>query len=455
MAIEWALSLISVCAVLLAIAGFYLFRCRNAFEDLKDKSDKATAVIIQLSKELDASHIEADKLTSKCAILETEVASLCNQLLQAKENNEKLSSENEEHIARYLALNECTKAYVKLQKDYDAAITKIAEQEITISTISISYQDSLTALEKKEKELAEYKEAYKHAQKTIGKIESEWKEKFSEQKEKYVVICDSLSKDRDRCLKEKQRLEEQFTSGQKELSSFETFKRNYRRHVESLSGQNEELTKENSCLQKENSRLQSKLESLKETIRSLRSVQARLDYFLDLSKPENEKLLRGYAYELQIGKRYERLGYFVLYSGIVLEMMDQGVDIIAISPCGDQVLIIQCKNYTETSTLDHRHIRSFLQAVSTYSHDAFIDSVVPILFYTSSTFFEPHTRELLISEKVGFLEENFNPVYLNGIYEQLEKIRNEQTRFFFDSRNNNILRVNIFHKIKELRNSPH
>lgn len=170
-------------------------------------------------------------------------------------------------------------------------------------------------------------------------------------------------------------------------------------------------------------------------------------------KPEKINLLRGYAYELQIGKSYEHLGFFVLYSGIVLETLDRGIDLIAISDAGDRVVFIQCKNYQESSTLDYRHVKSFINSNIEHFPNELTGLIERALVCTPTTYFDAQAKEALSLKKVISFNVEFNHIYLDGIQAAIETIRNEQTKYFHNDRNESVLHLTIIDKINELRNS--
>ncbi|SET17683.1 hypothetical protein [Thorsellia anophelis] len=65
------------------------------------------------------------------------------------------------------------------------------------------------------------------------------------------------------------------------------------------------------------------------------SKHARNDYFQKL----------GVEYEKKVGKKFEELGYYVVYNGLIKGLLDEGVDLIAIDFKRQDIHLIQCKNW--------------------------------------------------------------------------------------------------------------
>ena len=69
----------------------------------------------------------------------------------------------------------------------------------------------------------------------------------------------------------------------------------------------------------------------------------------------------GKRYERYIGYLYERRGYKVDYDGITLNMEDRGRDLICTKD--NEIIIIQCKNWSESKTIYEKHIFQFFGTV--------------------------------------------------------------------------------------------
>ncbi|KKR85916.1 MAG: hypothetical protein UU32_C0027G0007 [Candidatus Woesebacteria bacterium GW2011_GWB1_41_10] len=71
-------------------------------------------------------------------------------------------------------------------------------------------------------------------------------------------------------------------------------------------------------------------------------------------KRPKSKWFIGKLYERYIGYLYEQMGYEVEYSGITQKYEDMGRDLICHK--GDEVLIVQCKNWAQFKTIYEKHI---------------------------------------------------------------------------------------------------
>lgn len=77
---------------------------------------------------------------------------------------------------------------------------------------------------------------------------------------------------------------------------------------------------------------------------------------------ENEK--NGLTLELRTVKKYEALGYKVIYHGIEDGTKDQGIDLRCYKD--DKTLLIQCKNYSKSKSITEEDIKSFHSNASQY-----------------------------------------------------------------------------------------
>jgi hypothetical protein len=140
----------------------------------------------------------------------------------------------------------------------------------------------------------------------------------------------------------------------------------------------------------------------KEEYRKLPSVernQMALDRFW---KRPKSKWLIGRLYERFVGYLFENDGYDVDYVGIYKGYEDLGRDLICKK--GKNLIVIQCKNWSQFKTIYEKHIFQFFGTVFQYK-DEHQDKNVRAIFYTSTKLSDLSRRfakELSIE-----LEENF------------------------------------------------
>lgn len=119
----------------------------------------------------------------------------------------------------------------------------------------------------------------------------------------------------------------------------------------------------------------------KEEYRKLSSVkrnQMALDRFW---KRHKSKWLLGRIYERYVGYLYERDGYGVDYTGIFKGFEDLGRDLICTK--GSEIIIIQCKNWSQFKTIFEKHIFQFFGTVFQY-RDENPKKKVKAIFYTTT-----------------------------------------------------------------------
>jgi len=71
-----------------------------------------------------------------------------------------------------------------------------------------------------------------------------------------------------------------------------------------------------------------------------------------------KNIQKGKEFELKVGKYYENLGYIVSYNGIGRKLKDEGIDIIAKNK--NEILLIQCKNWTGSKKITQKELRTFI-----------------------------------------------------------------------------------------------
>jgi len=119
----------------------------------------------------------------------------------------------------------------------------------------------------------------------------------------------------------------------------------------------------------------------KEEYRKLSSAernQLALDRFW--KRPKSKRLL-GRMYERYVGYLYEQKGYDVEYAGIFRGYEDLGRDLICTK--GDEIIVIQCKNWSQFKTIYEKHIFQFFGTVFQY-RDQNPQKKVRAIFYTTT-----------------------------------------------------------------------
>lgn len=110
--------------------------------------------------------------------------------------------------------------------------------------------------------------------------------------------------------------------------------------------------------------------------------QRALDRFWSRNK---SRWLIGRLYERFVGYLYEQKGYSVDYEGVVKGLEDLGRDLICTK--GNEVIIIQCKNWAKFKTLHEKHIFQFFGTVFEYK-DKYPDRNVKAIFYCTTSLSE-------------------------------------------------------------------
>jgi DUF2075 family protein len=139
----------------------------------------------------------------------------------------------------------------------------------------------------------------------------------------------------------------------------------------------------------------------KDEYRKLPSVernQKALDRYW--SRPKTKWQI-GAMYERYVGYLYEMEGYEVNYHGLMKGLEDLGRDIIAMK--GDEIVVIQCKNWSKFRTIHEKHIFQFFGTVFQY-RDENPRKNVRAIFYTS-TLLSPLARRFSDALKIELKEE--------------------------------------------------
>lgn len=110
--------------------------------------------------------------------------------------------------------------------------------------------------------------------------------------------------------------------------------------------------------------------------------QRALDRFWERNK---SKRLIGKLYEQYIGYLYEQKGYQVEYFGITEGLSDLGRDLICNK--GKRILLIQCKNWSQTKTIYEKHIFQFFGTMFQFAKTNPGKSVKGV-FYTATSLSE-------------------------------------------------------------------
>lgn len=420
MQVELVLAIVAACILLLSWAGVYIIHLQKNFRDSNNRLAESIKTIDRLSGELasERNHSSAlgNELKCKIFILESELSKEKAISEKRRDQIELLKSEISNNAEQFVAFAESAKAHSEAQAEILSLRSQLVEKDIASNNIAAAFHEAQNASQKKDKEIAILNDK--------------------------LSALNNLNSDTERLEEENYRLKYDNERLRKKNGSLRIELDNARKNREVVIRYEKGIDPiVVAAKDKEISRLNNIIVDL----------NSEICYFRNLSKSDNANLLRGYAYELQVGKRYEYLNYFVFYSGIVLGTKDQGVDLVAVSSDGAEVLIIQCKNYQANSVMDYRHIKSFINAASAYTTEPFIKSVKPVLVCTPSTYFDQQASMAL--SEIEKYEIEFDYSYQQNIYNALENIRIAQTKFYFNEKNLNIFRVTLFHKINELRNS--
>lgn len=126
-------------------------------------------------------------------------------------------------------------------------------------------------------------------------------------------------------------------------------------------------------------------------------------------KRPKSKWLLGRIYERYVGFIYEQKGYSVEYTGIFKGYEDLGRDLVCTK--GNEVIVIQCKYWSQFKTIFEKHIFQFFGTVFQY-RDQNQKKKVSAIFYTSTELSELARRfahELKIDLEEKFKMKNDYP----------------------------------------------
>jgi len=123
----------------------------------------------------------------------------------------------------------------------------------------------------------------------------------------------------------------------------------------------------------------SQIKKLEEKALKVDLQQQLINYWNGTKKKSKEEI--GRDYERYIGYLYEQNGYKVTYQGIRKKMEDGGIDLICQK--GDNVDLVQCKNWGKDKIIHEKHINQLYGACSVYMKRNKIQ-VNPV-FYTNIT----------------------------------------------------------------------
>lgn len=119
----------------------------------------------------------------------------------------------------------------------------------------------------------------------------------------------------------------------------------------------------------------------KEEYRKLSSVERNQMALERFWKRPKSKWLLGRIYERYVGYLYEQKGYDVEYTGIFRGYEDLGRDLICTK--NNEIIIIQCKNWSQFKTIYEKHIFQFFGTVFQY-RDQNPRRKVRAIFYTTT-----------------------------------------------------------------------
>jgi hypothetical protein len=98
-------------------------------------------------------------------------------------------------------------------------------------------------------------------------------------------------------------------------------------------------------------------------------------------KKHKSNLEIGRLYERYVGFLYESQGWIVKYEGIIKGFEDFGRDLICTK--GDEILIIQCKCWSQEKVIREKHIMQLYGSTILYEYEHSIKNVKPVFYSTT------------------------------------------------------------------------
>lgn len=131
-------------------------------------------------------------------------------------------------------------------------------------------------------------------------------------------------------------------------------------------------------------------------------------------------LRRGLAYELQVGDLLGKNAVSVFHRGILRGKKDNGIDLIITTQ--NEVMLIQCKNYSTPWTLHHAEVSSFCVSIEEYKAPAgFV--VKPMLVCTEHTYRDNEVYELFRARNIETVCIPFDESYMENIESKIAAIK--------------------------------
>jgi HJR/Mrr/RecB family endonuclease len=132
-------------------------------------------------------------------------------------------------------------------------------------------------------------------------------------------------------------------------------------------------------------------------------------YREEMKQQEKERkqanVQKGKDYEIFVGNHYENQGYAVKYLGIERKIQDMGIDLIATKD--DEVIFMQCKNWSRKSSykITHTDVKAFMGSVSN-----FIEKYQECKEFNSRLMLYVISNPILDKSAVMFCKENYERI---------------------------------------------